>query len=638
LRRAAAGLIAGALLAGAAPAQEPAPGAAVPDSASADSAAADTTAAPPPPPYRPDPAAAALASFRLERSVDVETVAFGGADDPAVAPGFQTLADILRLEPSVRTRELSVGPTVETFELNGSGSGRADLLLGSRSLIVPGTSGPITNEIMLSEIGAARLLRGGASALYGPDAASGALVVEPALPVPPELTTRAFAEEGVDGYERAGLWLAHRAGNRGSVFLTTESRRVDGFFPGTEEVDRQFSARVAARVGGGVQMTAALRQYKGDARFGGFAANTVGSVVTRRTDWELGLFRATGEESGVLFEAFRAGERLETDPAPDSLGVIHAETSEIRGPMLRLTADLPAAAGIRSVLRVEGSRWRTEREMADAVEELRRGAAALRSTLAVGEGAGVTGTVRLDGEEGRRTARQGRAEAWWTAGPVRLFGVGARSERRADAGAEGSELETHHSVQGGARLALGGLEARAAGFYSIIEDYRREPTLEEIRAREPVTDAPLGDARITGADAGLATGRFRVPGVRFLGEMLLRTSVTLQEAESRDGRERLPGRPRRIWTGEGFLERPLFQGDLLARVRGRLTHWGDRVDDDGLPVINLWLTDVILEGEIGDAVFFYRFHDMLERADEVEPGVRFPGFTRTYGVSWRFRG
>ena len=93
MRRAAAGLIAGALLAGAAPAQEPAPGAAVPDSASADSAAADTTAAPPPPPYRPDPAAAALASFRLERSVDVETVAFGGADDPAVAPGFQTLAD-----------------------------------------------------------------------------------------------------------------------------------------------------------------------------------------------------------------------------------------------------------------------------------------------------------------------------------------------------------------------------------------------------------------------------------------------------------------------------------------------------------------------------------------------------------------
>ena len=41
---------------------------------------------------------------------------------------------------------------------------------------------------------------------------------------------------------------------------------------------------------------------------------------------------------------------------------------------------------------------------------------------------------------------------------------------------------------------------------------------------------------------------------------------------------------------------------------------------------------------IGDAVFFYRFHDLLERADDVEPGYRFPGFSRMYGISWRFVG
>jgi hypothetical protein len=86
------------------------------------------------------------------------------------------------------------------------------------------------------------------------------------------------------------------------------------------------------------------------------------------------------------------------------------------------------------------------------------------------------------------------------------------------------------------------------------------------------------------------------------------------------------------------LQRALFQGELLARVRGRLTHYGDRVDEDGSPVIDMWFTDVILEGAIGDAVVFYRFHDLLDRADEVEPGIRFPGFSRMYGVSWKFWG
>ncbi|NNE43181.1 MAG: hypothetical protein HKN12_03160 [Gemmatimonadetes bacterium] len=62
------------------------------------------------------------------------------------------------------------------------------------------------------------------------------------------------------------------------------------------------------------------------------------------------------------------------------------------------------------------------------------------------------------------------------------------------------------------------------------------------------------------------------------------------------------------------------------------------MDAAGAPVVDLWLTDVLLEGEIGDAVFFYRFHDGMNRADEVEPGIRFAGFSRMYGISWRFRG
>lgn len=614
--------------------------AAAPDSASADSAAADTTAAPPPPPFRPDPAAAALASFRLERSVDLETIPFGQPDDPSVGPGLQTLADALRLLPSVRTRELSVGPTVETYGLNGSGSGRADLLLGSRSLVVPGTSGPYTQEVMLSEISSVRLVRGGAAALYGPDAASGALVAEPALAIPEELTTRAFGEEGVDQYQRAGIWLAQHARDRASFFLTTESRRVDGFFPGTKEVDRQFSARAAGPLGRGIEANVAYRVYKGDGRFNGFAVSSIEPVTTRRTDWEASFFRATGEGRGVLLEAQHASERIDTIQPPDTAGAAPGFTRRVMGsPLLRVTADLPDAGPLESVVRVEGSRWTIDHEETGETEELRRGAAALRATLSIGSRAGITGTGRLDGEEGRRTARQARAEGWVTAGPLRIFGVGSRDERRAARGAaRASELEVHHTAQGGVRLGVSRFEARVAGFATVVQDFRPDPTFEQVRARTPVTAAPIGDARIVGGDVGIATGRFGVPGIRFLGQILLRTSYTRQKPELRGTGAPLPGRPKTIWTGEGFLERRLFQGDLLARVRGRLTHWGDRVDDAGDPVIDLWLTDVILEGEIGDAVFFYRFDDMLDRADEVEPGIRFPGFTRTWGISWRFRG
>jgi hypothetical protein len=98
----------------------------------------------------------------------------------------------------------------------------------------------------------------------------------------------------------------------------------------------------------------------------------------------------------------------------------------------------------------------------------------------------------------------------------------------------------------------------------------------------------------------------------------------------------LPRRPRRTWTGEGSLARRLFHDDLLFRVRGRLTHYGDRVDGEGAPVADAWINDVVLEAEIADAVLFYRFQDLLERADEIEPGIRLPGFSHMFGLSWRF--
>ena len=71
---------------------------------------------------------------------------------------------------------------------------------------------------------------------------------------------------------------------------------------------------------------------------------------------------------------------------------------------------------------------------------------------------------------------------------------------------------------------------------------------------------------------------------------------------------------------EGFWERHFFADELRLRVVGRLTHWRDRLDGELLPVEDLWLTDVVIEGGIGDAVLYVRFLDMLERADEVEPG------------------
>jgi hypothetical protein len=114
--------------------------------------------------------------------------------------------------------------------------------------------------------------------------------------------------------------------------------------------------------------------------------------------------------------------------------------------------------------------------------------------------------------------------------------------------------------------------------------------------------------------------------------------VTARSAENATTGERLPRRPARSWTGEASLERRFFSDELLARLGGRLTHLGDRLNDEGDDVDDAWVTDVLLEGRVGDAVFYYRFLDLLERADEIEPGIRLPGFSRTWGVTWRFVG
>jgi hypothetical protein len=179
---------------------------------------------------------------------------------------------------------------------------------------------------------------------------------------------------------------------------------------------------------------------------------------------------------------------------------------------------------------------------------------------------------------------------------------------------------------------------RVAAFGTRIGDLRPDPTFEEVQERARVLGAPVGDGEIAGATAGVETERFAMPGIRRLGTWLFSSSATLQRAKNTDTGQRLAGRPRRTWTGEGLLERRFFQDELLARVRGRLTHWGDRVDDAGVAVPDLWLTDVLLEAEVGDAALFYRFHDLLERADEIEPGIFLPGFSRYFGITWRFVG
>jgi hypothetical protein len=303
-----------------------------------------------------------------------------------------------------------------------------------------------------------------------------------------------------------------------------------------------------------------------------------------------------------------------------------------------VTADLPDAAGCRWVWRSEARSWRIEHREEGGVERFWRGGAALRVTRPLGREAFVTATGRLDGETGRRRALQARLEGQGRWGLLTFFGVLSRGERIPERGEIGSENEVHESAEVGLRVDGSRLHLRAVAFGTRIRDRRPEPTFEEVRARTPVPGAPAGRARIRGGSLGLSGGPWGLPGLRFLGRLSLRTDLTRLSAEETHTGAPLPGRARWSWTGEGFLERRLFGGELLARVRGRLAHRRGRVDGEGKAVPDLWMTDVPRAGEGGDVVFFYRFHDLLERADEVEPGIRFPGFSRMYGLTWRFWG
>jgi hypothetical protein len=136
----------------------------------ADSVGVDSTAVgvdsvavaeqPPRAPFEPDPMVWELSTFRLSRSADVGTLRFREIEDPIEPIGALTLADVLRLAPETRTRELSQGPTVETFELRGGGSGRAALVWPGVSLTVPGTksrgSPCCTEAVPLSTVRARR--------------------------------------------------------------------------------------------------------------------------------------------------------------------------------------------------------------------------------------------------------------------------------------------------------------------------------------------------------------------------------------------------------------------------------------------------------------------------------------------------
>lgn len=589
-------------------------------------AVADSASAPL---WYPHPARRALRTFRLERSVDVDRVDFGDRSDPVSPPGLQTLGDALRLEGGFRLRQFSQGPTAESFAMDGGSSTGSNLMLRGRSLGVPGTSGPHSHEIAMSEIGGFAVVRDGAAALFGPDAVDGAVLAEARHPVTEELLSRFVAEEGVDQYQRAAFHIGRRVGSNGSFFLSTEARRVEGFFPGTKEVDRQFAGTWIGQLPNGWEFSGGYRRWEGDGRSG---EDEILSVLTKRGDYHAEVFRPQGNGRGLLAEAMFSRQRIETN-----VGSPDVRTREVQAPGFRGTWDLPTLAGWDAVARVEGTRWRIQEEETTVVDHFWRGATALRVSRGESTGRLVSATARLDSEEDRKRAVQARLEGSVPVGVLTAFAVASRGERVPPRGADGSDNQVHDRGTVGLRMGVGGLRMRGAGFAEQIQDYRREPTIEEIRAKTAVLDAPLGDATIHGATGSLETDAFRPPGLGFLGHIALKSSVTWLDAELEDG-SRLPRRARITWSGEGLAQRRFFKDELLARVRGRLTHLHDRVDEVGDPVLDAWVTDVLLEGEIGDVVFFYRFHDLLERADEIEPGIRLPGFSRMYGISWRFWG
>ena len=599
---------------------------------------ADSTAAPPDstapvaPPWVPDPSHETLRNFRPERSADVETRLLGSRSDAVERAGLVSLAGYLRLSPGVRTREMSQGPTAESFDLSGAGSAHSALLGPGTPFTMPGTGGPHSQEVGLGEIDGFSIVRGGAGALYGPDAVDGAVVTLPRDPLPDELTTRATAEEGVDDWQRGAFQLARRLGSSGGLFAATESRRIEGFYPGTKEVDRLFTGRVYGRLGHREEGRFDYRHYQGDGRMGGFDFGTIRSVLTKRDDLHAEVFRRS-PAGGALVEAHLAREKLETGiSGPDPT------TRNFLVPSLRITADLPSRGGLVATARAEVAHVRVETEEIFRTDSWLQSAAALRVTRAAGPGF-LTGTARLDADGDRPLQPQVRFEAELPAGRSTWFAIASRGERLPDrAAAAPDDAEVLLTGQAGVRLETGPFLWRGAAFATNVTDLRREPTFEEIRSRLPVLDGPQGDAELRGASAGFESRLFAAPGLSWMGALQMRSSVTGLSARNVTTDTRLPRRPRFTWTGDGSLEHRFFQDQLLVRLRGRLTHERDRVDESGAPVVDAWVTDVLLEGEVGDAVFFYRFHDLPQRADEIEPGIRLPGFSRMWGVTWRFLG
>lgn len=585
--------------------------------------------------FHPHPAISALSNFRLEWSSDVVRTAFGSPEDPIDPNGLATIGHVIRLAPGTRTRELSQGPGPESFALDGHSSSASEHLLDGSSLSIPGMSGPHSEEVVLSEVADIAIVHGGAGALYGPSAAAGAVVIEPRFPHHNDLLSRAAIEEGVDEYQRASFQASRGLGERAAFFMSAESRRLDGFFPGTKEVDRYFVTRVDGALPWGLEGEVGYRRYEGDERSGGVDDLPVLPVETRRSDFTAKVFRPWNDARGALIEArlLRAKvTNLGDDGAP-------TRTREVETPELRATIDLPRFRKFEGTIRLEGAHERIESEEIASVDGFWRGGAALRWSGIVAGGLRMTETFRVDGTGGRDPALHGRFEGRWTRGRLALDGITSRSERMPGRGAEDPGVnEIHNALTGRASWRQGVVLLSVEGRATRIKDVRPEPTFEEVRRRDSAERAPIGTGVLRSATVALETHAFAFPGIAAVGHVTLRTSFGVLSAELDETGERLPNRPKRTWTGEGFIERRFFAGELLARVRGRLTHLGDRVDEEGAQVKDAWVTDVLLEGEIGDAVFFFRFHDLLERADEIEPGYRLPGFSRTYGLSWRFWG
>lgn len=605
-----------------------------PDSAAADSttrAAADSASAANQ--YQPHPAVVSLAHFRADWSANYEVIPFRDPNEPIEPHGAATIGPFLRLHQGLRTRELSPLLGTESFALGGASSLSSALLFDGRTTSIPGTSGPHSEELVLSEVAGMGVVRGGAAALFGPEASSGAVLVAPRFPHHDELLARAAGEEGVDEYQRAYFQASRRLGSHAEFFSTAESRRCEGFFPGTKESDRLFSLRIRGDLPGPWQGEVDMRRFEGDERSGGFDQGEVIPMQVRRNDFDLKFFRPWDSTRGLLIETKLIQHKIENvDP-------LAPRTREVSTPMLHVTSDLPKWYKIDTVLRGEVTRWRIESEEDGHVDRFLQGAGALRVSGHFTEKFRVTETLRIDAEESRTPAYQGRFEAAWEVGALRLVGVASRNERIPDRSVpERDKYEVHNTALATLEWRMKSAVLSLEGEATDIDDVRPEPTFEEVRRRDAPTGAPLGTGEIRRGTIALSTSALTIPHAQVIGEFQFLTSFTARTAEIQETGVRLPGWAKWTWTGDGVLQHRFFHDELELRARGRLTHLADRIDFDGEDVVDAWVTDVLLEGEIGDALFFARFHDMLERADEIEPGYRFPGFSRTYGISWRFWG